>query len=68
MEKIKELQEISKPILEFLKNNYNPHTAVVISESGIKVVSDEISIPLIIHDDMNANEKYNLMQNLKKQN
>lgn len=46
MEKIKELEEISKPILEFLKNNYNPHTAVVISESGIKVVSDEINIPI----------------------
>ena len=48
MEKIKELEEISKPILEFLKKNYNPHTAVVISESGIKVVSDEISILNII--------------------
>lgn len=48
MEKIKELEEISKPILEFLKKNYNPHTAVVISEDCIKVVSDEISIPNII--------------------
>lgn len=46
MEKIKELQEISKPILEFLKNNYNPHTTVIISEDGIKVVSDEINIPI----------------------
>lgn len=46
MEEIKELQEISKPILEFLKNNYNPHTTVIISEDGIKVVSDEINIPI----------------------
>lgn len=48
MEKIKELEEISKPILEFVKKNYNPHTTVVISEDYIKVVSDEISIPNII--------------------
>lgn len=46
MEKIKELEEITKPIIEFLKNNYNPHTTVVISEDSIKVVSDEISIPI----------------------
>lgn len=48
MEKIKELEEISKPILEFVKKNYNLHTTVVISEDYIKVVSDEISIPNII--------------------
>lgn len=54
---MEELKEISKPLIEYLKKNYNPHTAVVISESGIKVVSDEISIPLITHDDMNVNEK-----------
>ena len=46
MEKIKELEEISKPILEFLKKNYNPHTTVIISGDGIKVVSDEINIPI----------------------
>ncbi len=46
MEKIKELEVISKPIIDFIKNNYNPHTTVVISEDSIKVVSDEISIPI----------------------
>lgn len=47
MDKFEELENISKPIINFLKNNYNPHTTVIISESSIKVVSDEISIPIV---------------------
>lgn len=46
MEKIKKLENISKPILEFIRNNYNPHTTIIINENNIKVVSDEISIPV----------------------
>lgn len=46
-EKIKELKEISNPVISFIKKNYNPHTTVVINEDSIKVVSDEINIPNI---------------------
>ena len=44
--KIEELVKISEPIIDFLKKNYNPHTTVIISEDSIKVVSDEIVIPI----------------------
>lgn len=47
MEKVKKLQQISQPIIDFIKENYNPHTTVIISEDSIKVVIDEISIPII---------------------
>lgn len=47
MEKIKEIEEITKPIIEYLKNNYNSHTSIIIDRDSIRVVSDEISIPII---------------------
>lgn len=46
-EKITELNKIAKPVINFIKNNYNPHTTVIINEDSIKVVTDEINIPLI---------------------
>ena len=46
-EKIKELKKIANPIINYIKENYNPHTTVIIGEDSIKVVTDEISIPLI---------------------
>lgn len=48
MEKIKELEEISRPIINFLKENYHLHATVIINEDCIKVVSDEIVIPFNI--------------------
>ena len=47
MEKIKEIEEITKPIVEYLKKNYNPHTSIIIDREYIRVVSDEVSIPII---------------------
>ena len=44
----KEIRKISDPIIKFLKENYNPHTTVIINEDSIKVVSDEIFIPVDI--------------------
>lgn len=44
---IKELEEITKPLIKFIKENYNPHTSIVVNEKSIKVVSDEINIPLV---------------------
>ncbi len=46
MDKIKEIEKISKPLVEYLKKNYNPHTSIIIDENYIRVVSDEVSIPL----------------------
>lgn len=46
-EKIVELSEMAKPVIDFIKNNYNPLTTVIINEDSIKVVTDEINIPLI---------------------
>ncbi|MFT8313215.1 MAG: hypothetical protein ABF633_03050 [Clostridium sp.] len=42
---IESLEELCKPVVEYLKNNYNPHCTVVITDSQIKLVEDVISIP-----------------------
>lgn len=46
-EELKKIEPIAKPLIDFIKQNYNPHTSIVINEDSIKVVTDEINIPLI---------------------
>lgn len=43
---VQELEEICKPVVEYLKKNYDPHCTVVITDSHIKLVRDEIGIPV----------------------
>ena len=45
-EKIKELEQISNPIIEFLKKNYNPYTTIIINQDCVKVVTDEMNMPI----------------------
>lgn len=40
------LQEITKNVIEFLKNNYDAHTTIVITSDHIKIVRDEVGIPI----------------------
>lgn len=44
MDKMAELRELSKPLMDYLKKNYNPHAKVEISNSSIKIVEDVVCI------------------------
>lgn len=45
--RINELEEVCKPVIEYLKNNYDMmHCTVVINGSQIRLVRDEIGIPV----------------------
>ena len=44
--KMKELEQLCRPIANYLRNNWGPYCTVVISDSHIKLVRDEIGIPL----------------------
>lgn len=46
MSEIMELEEIAKPIVKYLKNNYNPHTSLIIDCNSIRLIEDKISIPI----------------------
>lgn len=41
-----ELELISAPLVEYLKNNFNPHCRIEIDSTSIKVVEDVIGIPI----------------------
>ena len=49
-EKIEELEELSKPLVEYIKKYYDFHTSIIISEDFIRLVRDEIGIPVEIDD------------------
>lgn len=48
---INELNELCKPIVKFLKENYDTHTTIIISQEGVKMIQDEIGIPMNEEDE-----------------
>lgn len=42
----KDLEVACKPIIDYLRKNYNPYTSVVITDSQIKLVEDLAGIPI----------------------
>lgn len=45
-EKVKELEQLCKPIADYLKNNWDLHCSVIITYNHIKLVRNEIGIPV----------------------
>lgn len=41
-----EFSNVAKPVADFLRENFNPHAAVVITDSFAKIVTDEVGMPL----------------------
>lgn len=44
-EQINELKELCEPLFGYLKENYDPYTAIVVVDGDIKLMRTEISIP-----------------------
>ena len=45
------LSDITKPIIEYLRNHHTPHTAIVITDERVEVVEDKYSLPISRCDD-----------------
>ena len=45
-QEFKSLKKVCKPVVDYLKNNFNLHCAVVITDDQIKLVEDKIGIPV----------------------
>jgi hypothetical protein len=43
---IESLKNVCKPVLEYLKKNYNPHCSLIITDTYIRLVEDKIGIPV----------------------
>lgn len=44
-EKIKEFEELAKPLMEYLHNNFHPHAQIIINWDGAEVVEGKIGVP-----------------------
>lgn len=44
--KLKEFEELVKPIHAWLVENHNPHTMIIIDWDFAKVISEECGVPL----------------------
>jgi transcription antitermination factor NusG len=44
-DRIKELEEAAKPLVEFLRANYNPHVSVIVDHSGVDLCVSQIFVP-----------------------
>ena len=45
-EAIKQIKEKSKEILGLLRANFNPHTSIIIDDSGLKILTTELFEPI----------------------
>ncbi|MEG0133818.1 MAG: hypothetical protein RR782_06800 [Clostridium sp.] len=45
-DEIKILKNICSPVVDYLKENYDPYCTVIITDYQIKLVRDEIGIPI----------------------
>ena len=46
IEKQRKLYILCKPLSDYLAENYDPHCTVIVTDSSIKLVRDEIGIPI----------------------
>lgn len=42
---MEELTNLAQPLVDYLRQNYHPHTAIVITDERVTVVEDVMSVP-----------------------
>lgn len=46
-EKMAQLEKMAQSLVDFLKQNYNPHTSIIITDERVTLVEDVLSIPYV---------------------
>lgn len=46
VEQTKELEQISKPLVKFLCDNFNPHVTVIITPTNVEILFGSAGIPI----------------------
>lgn len=44
--KLDELEELAKPLVDYLRKNYHPHTVIVVTDERVVLAEDVMSAPL----------------------
>ena len=50
-EKLKELEHLSTPLVDYLRDNYDPHTVIVIQDDLVRLYREEMGVPIPLSDD-----------------
>lgn len=50
MKTIEEIKELAQPLIEYIKNNYHPHTKIIIEDDFVEVVETIYGIPIEYED------------------
>ncbi len=48
--KLKELEELAKPLNKWLQENFTPHHQIIIRNDGAELVSGELGVPFEVTD------------------
>jgi hypothetical protein len=44
---LKELKEVAKPLVKYLRENGNTHQKIIIDQMSVKIISDDVFIPIV---------------------
>jgi hypothetical protein len=44
---LKELKEVAKPLVKYLRENENPHQKIIIDQVSVKIIFDDVFIPIV---------------------
>ena len=43
---MEEIKKLAEPLIEYLSKNYNPHCVIVVSDTHVRVMATELSLPV----------------------
>lgn len=58
IDKLKEIEELCKPVADYLKRNYGPHCSIVISDNQIKLTRQGLGIPVYMKENKKETALY----------
>ena len=49
--KFEELQRICEPVVQYIRENYDPHTQIVVTDDSVTVMQKKIGVPFALVND-----------------
>lgn len=49
-EKFNELEELARPLVDYIRENYHPHVTVVVTDTFVRVTEDLMGVPFPLED------------------
>lgn len=61
---LKELKEVAKPLVKYLRASGNPHQKIIIDQMSVKIISDDVFIPIVEVNKLKKNRKVKSLSGL----